>query len=209
MHLFRVFFEFLGKILSFIFNNIFHKIFEILLCSINSSNFKRSLKKHGKRINIGRHNKFENLKNVIIGNDFSSLDGLWIGAYNYYFQFEYHPNIIIGNNVHFSRNCHVGAIDSVIIDDNVLIGSNVLINDHSHGQTNNFSMPRFKLELVSNGPIHIGENCFLCDNCCILGGVTLGKNCIVAANSVVNKSFPDNCLIAGSPAKLVKKLNEN
>ena len=177
-----------------------------VLC--NSFFFKKRLKKYGKKIRIYKNNRFEGLENVIIGDDFSSLEGLWLGTYSKYYAYSYNPLIQIGNDVHISRNTHIGCINGIVIKDNVLIGSNVLINDHMHGETFDFSKPRYLLPLVSKGKIVIGENCFIGDNVCIFGGVTIGKNCVVAANSVVNKSFPDNCLIAGSPAVLIKKMEE-
>ena len=61
--------------------------------------------------------------------------------------------------------------------------------------------------MVSNGDISIGNNVWICDNVVILAGAKIGNNCVIAANSVVNKEFPDNCLIGGVPAKIIKKIN--
>lgn len=101
--------------------------------------FSLKLKKKGKHIIIHYRNRFECLKNVEIGNNFSTLDGLWLGTYPKYDKYNYNPSIIIGNNVHLSRNCHIGAINKITICDNVLIGSNVLINDHTHGESFDYS----------------------------------------------------------------------
>ena len=176
------------------------------ICSIRSKFFKYKLKSCGKHPLISKNCKFEGLKNVEIGDNFSAQDGLWLATYNEYYGFSYNPKIKIGNEVHISRYCHIGSVNEIVIHDNVLIGNNVLINDHSHGETNDFSKPRYKLPLISKGKIEIGENCWICDNAIILGNITIGKNCVIAANSVVNKSFPDSCLIAGNPAKIIKLL---
>ena len=106
-----------------------------------------------------------------------------------------------------ARNNHIGCMNKIIIGNNVLMGSNILIEDHSHGNTFDYSKPRTQLPLVSNGEIIIGDNVWICDNAVILGGAHIGNNCVIAANSVVNKSFPDNCLIGGIPAKIIKKLD--
>lgn len=56
----------------------------------------------------------------------------------------------------------------------------------------------------------IGKNVWICDNVCILPGVTIGDNCIIAAGSVVTKSFEEEgLLIGGVPAKVIKKMEKN
>jgi len=56
----------------------------------------------------------------------------------------------------------------------------------------------------ASAPIIIGENCWIGTNARICKGVTIGDNSIVAANSVVTKDVPSNCIVAGNPAKVVK-----
>lgn len=53
-------------------------------------------------------------------------------------------------------------------------------------------------------PIIIGDGCFIGSNSIILKGTNLGKNCVVGAGSVVSSSFPDNVIIPGNPAKMIK-----
>ena len=154
-------FCFFTWLLSLLFNNIVVAVCKKIKYGICSANFQRKLKEHGKRIQIKDRNLFEGLKYVSIGDDFSAQDGTWIGAYSEYVGEKYTPSIQIGNNVHFSRNCHIGAIQKVVIEDNVLLGSDVLINDHSHGETFDFSKPRHQLPLYSKGDILIGANTWI------------------------------------------------
>jgi lipopolysaccharide O-acetyltransferase len=63
-----------------------------------------------------------------------------------------------------------------------------------------------KLPLVSKGPIDIGEETWIGYRCIILSGVQLGRNCVVAAGSVVTKSFPEYSVIGGNPARLIKSM---
>ena len=57
-------------------------------------------------------------------------------------------------------------------------------------------------------PITIGEDCWLGGNVTVIPGVTIGNRCIVAAGSVVTRDVPDDCLVAGNPAVIKKKLNQ-
>lgn len=54
-------------------------------------------------------------------------------------------------------------------------------------------------------PIYIGNHCWIGTNAIILPGTKLGNNCVVAAGSIVNKEFPNNCLIGGIPARILKE----
>ena len=166
------------------------------------------LKQHGKHIRINRKTYCINgLQHITIGDYFHSNIGLWLEAIDDYRGNKYNPKLVIGNHVSMARNNHIGCMNKITIGNNVLIGSNVLIEDHSHGNTFDYSKPRNELPLVTNGEIVIGDNVWLCDNAVILAGAHIGNNCVVAANSVVNKEFPDNCLIGGIPARIIKKLD--
>lgn len=64
-------------------------------------------------------------------------------------------------------------------------------------------------EWLGEGRItHVGKNCFLGVNSVILMGTSIGDNCIIGAGSIVSGTFPDNVVIAGNPAKIVKTLDE-
>ena len=54
-------------------------------------------------------------------------------------------------------------------------------------------------------PVHIGKDCLIGMNSVILPGTRLGNHCVVGANSTVCGDYPDYCVIAGSPAKIIKK----
>lgn len=176
---------------------------------IRSINFRRKVKVCGKGVSIGRHPSYGNLSTVFIGDSFSAGDGFWIGTYPSYAGNKYSPKIKIGDNVTLLRYCHIGAINCIEIGDNTLIGSNVLITDHAHGESYATDIPRVKLPLFSRGGVAIGKNVWIGDNVCILPGVTIGNNCIIAAGSIVTKPFEeDDLLIGGAPAKIIKHMEK-
>lgn len=114
-------------------------------------------------------------------------------------------SITIGKNFSATRNLTIQACNNVVIGDDVLIASNVFICDYNHG-INELNGSYLDNELkvssveIKNG-VWIGQGSY------ILPGVTIGKNSIVAAGSVVTKSVPDNCIVAGNPAKIIKKFD--
>ena len=104
--------------------------------------------------------------------------------------------IEIGNN----------ARNSITIGDNTLIGGNAKILDNDFHPTELEARLDDNKEKIKSRPIVIGKNCFIGCNSIILKGTVLGDNCIVGAGAVVSGTFEDNSVIAGNPAKVIKKL---
>lgn len=134
--------------------------------------------------------------------------GTRIEAWDNYNGRKYFPRIIIGNNVIINPNIHIGAINEVNIGNDVLIGANVLITDHSHGKINQAELKKtpMKRNLYSKGKTIIKDNVWIGDNVVILPGVTIGKNSIIGANSVVTHNVDNNVVVAGNPAKVIKRI---
>lgn len=114
----------------------------------------------------------------------------------------------IGNNCSIGAKSHITAINQIEIGDNLLTGDNVLITDNAHGtsEVEMLNIPPDDRPLVSKGKVKICNNVWICDKVAILPGVTIGNNVIVGVNSVVTADIPDNCVAAGIPAKVVKRI---
>lgn len=122
--------------------------------------------------------------------------------------------LTIGINCQINDSVHIVAREHVFIGDNVLIASKVFITDLNHGCYNSRdeqSNPDLIVSLrpLNSSPVLINDNCWIGENVSILPGVTLGKNCIVGANSLVTKSFESNCIVGGNPARLLKRYCES
>jgi acetyltransferase-like isoleucine patch superfamily enzyme len=126
----------------------------------------------------------------------------WLSALGSYRGRKHEPHIAIGHDVHIGRYSCITAISSVVIEDGCLISEYLYISDHRHG-TDPTGGLIVDQPLISKGPVRVGANTFLGYRVCILPGVTLGRHCVVGANSVVTHSFPDFSVIAGCPARLI------
>lgn len=113
--------------------------------------------------------------------------------------------IHIGDEVVISQNVHLTSAGKLEIGKRSLILANVFITniDHDYREIGTHVV---KQNIAVKDTL-IGENCFIGMGAAIMAGTVLGKQCVVGANSVVRGTFPDFCVIVGSPAKIVKKYN--
>lgn len=112
--------------------------------------------------------------------------------------------LIIGNNVGMS-GVTIYALEKIEIGNNSIIGANVKILDNDFHPVE--PTARLKNEkLIGKKEIIIKENVFIGCNSIILKGTVLGNNCVVGAGSVVCGSFSDNSVIAGNPAKVIRRI---
>ena len=120
----------------------------------------------------------------------------------------YEPEIIIGNHCSIGEYCHITAINKITIGDGLLTGRFVYIGDNAHGglSIDESVVPPVGRKLQSKGEVIVGNNVWIGDKVTILAGVHIGDNVIVAANAVVTKDVPSNCMVAGVPAKVIKRI---
>lgn len=111
--------------------------------------------------------------------------------------------LVIGDNTWVGHRAILSASSSIRIGKNVDIAPNVFIGNGTHEITpdkDRIADTELSKDIV------IGDGCWICANVSILAGVTIGKKCVVAAGSVVTKSFDNMNLIAGIPAVQKKEL---
>lgn len=113
--------------------------------------------------------------------------------------------IEIRDEVSIAQNVHITVGGVLIIKEGSSILANVCITDIDHNYSEIDVNIRRQDYIIKN--TEIGENCMIGIGSIILAGTKLGTQNIVAANSVVRGTFPDYCVIAGSPAKIIKKYN--
>jgi acetyltransferase-like isoleucine patch superfamily enzyme len=113
------------------------------------------------------------------------------------------PSLVIDSGSIIGHFNHIASANSVYIGKNVLTADKVYISDHNH-QYADISKPVMDQGIYSNGIVSIGEGSWIGENVCIVSA-KIGKNCVVAANSVVTKDIPDYCVAAGIPARVIKQ----
>jgi acetyltransferase-like isoleucine patch superfamily enzyme len=152
--------------------------------------------------------KFGN--NVVLNSDFSNTNTAL--TFRCKFVTGYEGKITVGDNTMFNGVCVV-SYKEVEIGKNCQIASSTIIADTNFHPVDPIEREKqvtgnkFSFLSVKNAKIKIGNNVWIGWNSTILKGVTIGDNSIVAAGSVVTSGqYPDNCIIAGNPAKVVKNI---
>lgn len=180
-----------------------------LRMTLRKKKITKCIKSIGENCSFGTNCRVTGGDNITIGDCFSAEDNCILQTWKSYRgkATGYTPRLQIGNNVSIMSNCQISCVNQIEIGDGCLLGNNVFITDNFHGSSNlkELSVPPLERVLYSKGPVIIGRNVWVGRNVCIMPGVRIGDNCIVGANSVVTHSFPNNVIVAGVPAKQIKK----
>lgn len=120
------------------------------------------------------------------------------------------PFIQIGKECCFGEFNHITSTNKISIGDNILTGRWVTISDNNHGDISYETLHTAPCArpVVSKGPVIIGNNVWIGDKATVLSGVTIGDGAVIGANSVVTKDVPAYCVVAGNPAKIIKRVND-
>lgn len=164
----------------------------------------RHRKKTGKGLTISENVHFHRPDYLLIGNNVSIDNGTEFFPLVEHKGIKYPSKIIIGNNVHIGSYNRFASMNEIVIEDDVLFAAFVHITDHSH-EFKNISLPVHEQSVFTKGPVRIGKGSWLGYRCNILSGVTIGQHVVVAAGAVVTKDVPSFSVVAGCPAKVIKK----
>ncbi|MCL2074010.1 MAG: acyltransferase [Marinilabiliaceae bacterium] len=170
---------------------------------------RNNIPKIGYNSIIGRDCTLKGGKYIEIGENTTIGRHSVITCWDKYMGDHFSPKIKIGNNCSIGEYCHITSTNSVEIGDGVLTGRRITITDNSHGNPSLISemdIPPIKRKIYSKGKVKIENNVWIGDKASIMAGVHVGKSSIIAANSVVTKDVPDYSIVAGAPAKVVKKM---
>lgn len=155
-----------------------------------------------------KHLKINSVKLLTVGDEFYLGNNSRIHFIQNYHGKSYNPFLKIGKQVDIGQRFTALCAAPIVIEDNALLASDILITSENHGMDPESEQSYAKQPLIAK-PIKIGKGCWIGEKVSIMPGVTLGEKVIVAANSVVTKSFPSYTLIGGVPAKVIKKYDFN
>lgn len=179
-----------------------------------------------------KFNGFVGIYHIVIDFLFSILNFRHGGFFRYPSTIRNLGELKVGKNCRFGRYCtielfnsdsrltvgdafrsnsylHIGVVSSVTIGKNVLFASGVYISDHSHGDYGKLESCDPSIAPMNRtlyvAPIIIGDNVWLGEKAAILPGVRVGDGVVVGAGAVVTKDVPDYCIVAGVPARIIKR----
>ena len=90
----------------------------------------------------------------------------------------------------------------------MLTGPHVFISDHNHEYADpNIPVCKQGVRCKESDKIVIGEGTWIGTNAVIVGNISIGKHCVIGANSVVTMDIPDFCVVAGIPSRIIRKYN--
>ena len=133
----------------------------------------------------------------IIGTEIDKTTTIFVPFYT-----NFGKHIKIGKNVFINHACSFLDLGGITIEDDVLIGPKVNLITENHPVN-----PVQRKSLVLNS-ILIKKNAWIGACATILPGITIGENSIIAAGALVTKDVPDNTIVGGVPAKVIKSISE-
>ncbi len=167
----------------------------------------------GVRLRFGRKVRIGRYATVGDGAILSGLgrDGLRIGARA---TIGAYVRLVVGTDIarpgayiEIGDGCGIGEFSSVGGSGGVRIGRNTIIGQHfsAHPENHNFAdLARpIREQGTTRKPIAIGEDCWIGARVTVLGGVTIGQGCVIAAGAVVTRDVPPYSIVAGVPARVV------
>lgn len=158
------------------------------------------------RLHLGRGSRIESLA-ALKGGKHSGFfldigEGSWIRRGAYVSARE--GRIKIGDNVLVANNSWIAGKGEILIGSNTLIGPNAIIASSNHDMSLKSCVHMHSTEIAD--VVRVGENCWIGAGTIIVPGVQIGDGCIIAAGSVVTSDVPAGVMVAGNPARIVKKI---
>lgn len=160
----------------------------------------------GKKTTIIPPFRFNNLSQIQLGNGVTIHSNSWIQVIGGVEKAET-PRLVIKDYTSIGMDATISAAKKIIIGEHVLLARNVYISDHEH-EFHDITKAISQKAISKVAEVKIGANTWLGQNSAILPGVTIGRHCVIGANSVVTRDVPDYSVAVGSPARVIRTYDE-
>ncbi len=113
------------------------------------------------------------------------------------------PELTIGDEVFINNGSQLSCANRIHIGARVMIAEYCFLADNQHG----YADPdrSIRAQPLAIGELTIGDDSWIGANCCIAGGIRIGRHCVIGANAVVTTDIPDYSVAAGAPARIIKQ----
>ena len=118
------------------------------------------------------------------------------------FNVDFANQVKLGNGIYINKDVSFVSLGGIYLEDGVMIASKAMIISINHVEE-----PTERRDLLPNS-VYIKKNAWIGAGAIILPGVTIGKNAIVGAGSLVTRNVPDNTVVVGNPAKVIRKIKQ-
>ncbi len=133
-------------------------------------------------------------KKISVGKDFFMMRYMFITSQH---------SLVAGNNVYIGSNANIGA--NVVLGNDILIASYVAFVGGDHRIDNIGSTPIMKSGVEHTRTTVVDDNVWIGHGCIIMAGVHIAEGAVIAAGSVVTRDVPRDTIVAGSPARILRK----
>lgn len=170
---------------------------------------QREFQQCGRDCEFGGFSILRGAKHIRLGSNlYIGKDVVW-EVFDEFHDQAFTPSLSFGDGSSFGDGGHISCINRVAIGNGVRIGRKVFITDNSHGASARVLLdtaPNLR-PLISKGPVVIEDCAWIGEMACIMPGVTIGRGAIVGASAVVTHDVPPYTLVAGNPARIVKRID--
>lgn len=175
---------------------VYYKILAMVVYPFQFNSF-------GRKSRIDSPLQIDGKRHICIGDDVLIMSQTWLACVPLGTCKQ--PELKIGTGSRIGHFNHIYAIQSIVLESNVLTADKVYITDNLHTY-DDVESPIRKQPIKHTNPVIIGEGSWLGENVCIIGA-SVGKQCVIGANSVVTHDIPDYSVAVGVPAKVIKRYN--
>lgn len=162
--------------------------------------------KYVNKSHISVFSKYLNSRHISLGRNVTIGSGNVLFPIRNYASENFDAAIEISDSVYIGHQTQLHCIGHMKIGRGTVLSDYVYVSDVAHGLSP-LKGPIMEQALESKGPVVIGNNCFIGYGVAVLPGVELGDSCVVSARAVVTRSFPSYSMLAGSPARVIKKFD--